>query len=123
MKDQIVFLSLLTIITNFTFLYPSISVSTLVINQPATYSFYAFRNSDVNLNPTPYSTQLVPASSQIIVLFPVQYNLTISVPVCTALLINDSPISSFSTSITGNNFTISNAIPTSLAVANVTIVI
>lgn len=113
MKELIVLLCLAAMAEAFTFLYPSISVTTLTINQPATYSFYAFRNEDVNLNPTPYASQPVPANSTIIIVFPSQYSLTVTTPVCTTLLINDNLISNFTTSITGTNFTISNAIPTS----------
>jgi hypothetical protein len=123
MKEFIVLLCLGSLVENFTFLYPSISVSTLTINQPAAYSFYAFRNQDDNLNPTPYATQLVPAASKITVIFPAQYSLTVTTPVCTSLLINDNAVTTFTTSIAANNFTISNAVPSSLAIANVTIVI
>lgn len=123
MKELIAFLCLGVFVESFTFLYPSISVSTLTINQPATYSFYAFRNQDVNLNPTPYASQPVPAASKITIIFPAQYSLTVTAPVCTTLLINDNPITTFTTSTTANNFTISNAIPNSLAIANVTIYI
>jgi hypothetical protein len=122
MKEFILFICLGVVANSFTFLYPSISVSVLTINTPTTYSFYAFRSQDDNLNPTPYSTQLVPALSTIIIQFPAQYNLTTFVPVCTSLLINDSPITGFSTAITANNFTISNAILANYAIANVTIV-
>ncbi len=83
MREFIVLLCLATLVQSFTFLYPSISVSTLTINQPATYSFYAFRNQDDNLNPTPYASQLVPAASQITVIFPPEYSLTVTTPVCT----------------------------------------
>lgn len=120
MKECILWM-LLSVVHSFTFLYPSITVDVLTINQPATYSFFASRNQDVGLNPTPYASQPVPALSTIIIAFPSQYNLTTTTPKCSSLLINDNPITGFTTSITGTNITISNAIPTSLAIANVTV--
>lgn len=121
MKKLILLITYIIVTSTFEFLYPSISADILTINTQATYSFYASRNIDNNLNPTPYSTQLVPPLSNIIIVFPPQYSLITSKPVCSSLLINDNPITIYSTSIVGNNFTISNAITSALAVANATI--
>lgn len=120
MKECILWM-LLTLVHSFTFLYPSITVDVLTINKPATYSFFAARNQDVGLNPTAYASQPVPALSTIIIAFPAQYNLATTAPSCSSLLINDSPVTGFTTSISGTNITISNAIPSSLAIANVTV--
>ncbi len=122
MREVILLIPYIVLVNTFEFLYPSISADILTINTKATYSFDAFRNLDTNLNPTPYATQPVPASSNIIIMFPSQYDLTLSRPACSSLSINDNPITNFSTSIVGNNVTISNAIVSSLAVANVAIV-
>jgi hypothetical protein len=122
MKEFLLLFALIGIVASFTFLYPSISMDILTINTVATYEFFAARNSDNNLNPTPYSTQLVPASSTIVIMFPSQYNLTKTVPSCSSLVINDNPVAGYSTSISANNVTISNAVPSALAIANVTVV-
>lgn len=121
MKECILWI-LLTLAQSFTFLYPSITVDVLTISKPTTYSFFAVRNQDVGLNPTPYASQPVPALSTIIIVFPAQYNLATTAPDCSSLLIDDNPVTGFTTSISGTNITISNAIPTSLAIANVTVI-
>lgn len=106
---------------SFTFLYPSVSPNVLTINTITTYTFFAERSYDINLSPTPYSTQLVPSGSPIIIQFPSQYAL--SSPNVSSLLINDASISSFTFNVSSNNITITNVIGNNSAIANVTITV
>jgi hypothetical protein len=70
----LLFLLLIINSHTFTFLYPSVSLDILTINKPATYTFFANRQYDIDLNPTNY-TNPVPANSKIIIMFPTEYNL------------------------------------------------
>ena len=106
---------------SFTFIYPSVSPSNLTINVLTTYTFLAMRNYDVALNPTPYATQLVPAGASIVITFPNQYSLTS--PVVADLLINDASITGFNFTVNSTSITISNAVLSSAAIANVTITV
>ena len=81
-------LSILALTDSFTFLYPAIQVGNTTISTVTTYQFDVLRSLDSNLNLTPYDSQLVPAGSTIIVTFPSQYDLSLTVPSCTQLSIN-----------------------------------
>lgn len=93
------------------------------INTVTNYTFGVVRNFDSNLNPTPYDTELVPAGSTIIVTFPIQFDLTLTLPSCTQLLINNItiPTLQYTYSKSSNNIIISGAIPTPLAIASASI--
>lgn len=112
---------LLTQCAAFTFIYPSVTPELLTINTLTTYTFLGLRNFDITGNFTPYSTQLVPAGSSIVLNFPTQYTLT--TPTVSTLLIDDAPVTGFSFTVTTNAITITNAILTNSAIANVTITV
>jgi len=112
---------LLELSAAFTFIYPSVSPADLTINTLTTYTFLAMRNYDLASNPTPYATQPVPAGATIVIQFPTQYTLT--APNVTTVLVNDAAATGFGFSLASNNITITNAIVSSTAVANVTIVV
>jgi hypothetical protein len=63
----------------------------------------------------------VPAGANLTIVFPSQFNFSTTAPTVSSVLINDAPAASFSFSVLSNNLTINNAVPTTTAVANVTI--
>ena len=123
MRKLITLLCILALADSFTFLYPNIQVDNSTINTVTTYTFDVLRNLDSNLNPTPYDTQLVPAGSTIIVTFPIQFDLSLTLPTCSQLSINDItiPILQYTSSRSSNNIIISGAIPSTLAIASASI--
>lgn len=107
----------------FTFLYPSVTPSTTTITTLTTYTFTAMRNFDALLATTPYNSQLVPAGSNITVIFPQQYNLATHIPVLDSLMIDFVPSTGTAVTIVGNNFTITGAVPSALGIANVVVTV
>ena len=65
---------------------------------------------------------MVPAGSNITVMFPTDFTFATQSPSVTTLLINNQP-TSFNFSVISNNVTISNAITADTAIANVSITI
>lgn len=125
MRKLIALLCILALAHSFTFLYPNIQVDNSTINTVTTYTFDVIRDRDSNLNPTPYDTQFVPAGSTIIVTFPIQFDLTLTIPSCTQLSINDItiPLLQYTSSRSSNNIIISGAIPSDQAIASASIII
>ena len=113
--------TLLLLIHTFTFIYPDVSPDILTINRKATYNIQVQRNIDISLNPTNATTQAVPNNSNIVVIFPSQFNLTVTRPVCTSIVIDGISVTNFTGSLVGNNFTISNAIRSAQFIENMTI--
>lgn len=105
----------------FTFLYPSVSPSSLTINTLTTYQFVAMRNFDSSLASTPYITSPVPAGSNITLIFPSQYDIATHAPSLDSVEIDFAVVTGYSIVIVGNNFTITGAVPATSAIATVSL--
>lgn len=85
MKVVLLTLACLWAACPFTFIGPYVAADLLTVGKSATYTFNADRSSDVNLNPTAYNTQPLPANSSIIIVFPTDYSLSALTPALTSI--------------------------------------
>ena len=83
MQRLILLVCWVRLIDSFTFINPSVQPSVLTINTVTSYNFFIMRSYDINLNPTPYASQPVPAGSTIVIQFPSQYNFSANTPTVT----------------------------------------
>lgn len=75
--QQIVSLFLLNTLSRcFQFQAPSPSCNDYTINTITQCTFILYRDSDINLNPTAWNTELVPAGASIVIKFPSEYVLS-----------------------------------------------
>lgn len=100
---------LLSRISCFTFSSASVTPSDYYVNSVTTYSVTLIRETDDQLNPTPWNSSYIPSSSVTTITFPSQFNnAQLSSFTCMSIMVNLNPVVGYTCSLSGTTITVSN---------------